>query len=81
MHGTSGSDNQDFNVYAIKLIAAADPAPATVAVTGVTLDKTSAEMTVGSETLTLTATVAPDNATDKTVTWTTSDDDQRHLHA
>ncbi|WP_284438410.1 hypothetical protein [Prevotella communis] len=28
LHGTSGSDDADFNVYAIKLIAAADPAPA-----------------------------------------------------
>ena len=46
---------------------------AKVNVTGVTLDKTSAEMTVGGEALTLTATVAPDNATDKTVAWTTSD--------
>lgn len=44
-----------------------------VAVTGITLDKTSAEMTVGGDALTLTPTVLPDNATDKTVTWTTSD--------
>ena len=48
--------------------------PPTVAVTGITLDKTSAEMTVGGETLTLTATVAPDDAADKTVTWTSSDE-------
>ena len=48
----------------------ADP---TVAVTGVTLDQNEAQMTVGGETLTLTATVAPDDATDKTVTWTSSD--------
>ena len=47
--------------------------PTTVAVTGVSLSQTEATMTVGGETLTLTATVAPDNATDKTVTWTTSD--------
>jgi hypothetical protein len=47
--------------------------PPTVAVTGITLDKTEASMIVGGETLTLTATVAPDDATDKTVTWTTSD--------
>jgi len=47
--------------------------PPTVAVTGVTLSETTASMTVGGETLTLTATVAPDNATDKTVVWTSSD--------
>ncbi len=43
-----------------------------VPVTSVTLNKTTLEMTEGDET-TLTATVKPDNATDKTVTWTTSD--------
>ena len=45
----------------------------TVNVTGITLDKTEASMIVGGETLTLTATVAPNDAADKTVTWTTSD--------
>lgn len=44
-----------------------------VAVTGVTLDKTSASLTVGG-TETLTATVNPDDATDKTVTWKSSDE-------
>ena len=44
----------------------------TVAVTGITIDKTTAEMEIG-ETETLTATVNPDDATDKSVTWTTSD--------
>ena len=44
----------------------------TVDVTGVTLDKTSAALTVGN-TETLTATVSPDGATDKTVTWSTND--------
>ena len=46
----------------------------TVNVTGITLDKTEASMIVGGETLTLTATVAPDDAADKTVTWTSSDE-------
>ena len=41
-------------------------------VTSVTLDRTSASLQAG-ETVTLTATVKPDDATDKTVTWTTSD--------
>ena len=45
----------------------------TVNVTGVSLSETTASMTVGGDALTLTATVAPDDATDKTVTWTTSD--------
>ena len=45
----------------------------TVAVTGITLDKTEASMIVGGETLTLNPTVLPAEATDKTVTWTTSD--------
>ena len=44
----------------------------TVSVTEVSLNKTALELTVeGSETLT--ATVKPDNATDKTVTWASSD--------
>jgi uncharacterized protein YjdB len=42
-------------------------------VTSVTLDKTTASLKAG-ETVTLTATVNPDDATDKTVTWTSSDE-------
>ena len=41
-------------------------------VTSISLDKTSYSLKAG-ETVTLTATVNPDDATDKTVTWTTSD--------
>lgn len=47
-------------------------APANVAVTGITLDKTALELTAG-ETGTLTATVAPETATE-TVTWSSSDE-------
>ena len=47
---------------------------ATVAVTGVSLNKTTTTLTVG-DTETLTATVSPDGATDKTVTWSSSDTD------
>ena len=43
-----------------------------IAVTSVTLNKTILELTEG-DTETLVATVAPDDATDKTVTWSTSD--------
>ena len=42
-----------------------------IEVTSITLDKTTLSLTVGAEE-TLTATVKPDNATDKTVTWTSS---------
>ena len=49
-----------------------DPTPATVAVTGVSLDKTSLDLLEGG-TETLTATVSPDNATNKKVSWKSSD--------
>ena len=44
----------------------------TIAVTGVELDKTSLAMTIGG-TYTLTAIVKPENASNKDVTWSTSD--------
>jgi len=44
----------------------------TVAVTGVTVAPTTLALTVGGSTGTLTATVAPSNATNKAVTWSTS---------
>ncbi len=46
-----------------------------VAVTTVALDKTNVELFVNGATETLTATVAPDNASLKTVTWTSSDEE------
>ncbi len=46
--------------------------PSTVAVTGVTLDKTSLTLAKGSSE-TLTAAVAPGNATNKTVLWSSTD--------
>lgn len=45
--------------------------PKTVDVTSVTLDKSSLSLEIGAE-ATLSATVLPDNATDKTVTWSSS---------
>ena len=44
-----------------------------VHVTDVTLDKTTATLTVG-DTVTLTATVSPEDATDKSVTWTSDNE-------
>ena len=46
--------------------------PLVVEAEGVTLDKTTLNLTEG-ETATLLATVSPENTTDKTVTWTSSD--------
>ena len=46
----------------------------TIDVTSVSLDKTEITLTEG-DSQTLQATVKPDNATDKTVTWTSSDND------
>lgn len=56
----AGSDSKEFTLT-IK----------SVPVTGVTLDKTNLSLTVGG-TETLTATVHPDNATNKNVTWSSS---------
>lgn len=42
-----------------------------IAVTGISLDSATLSLTIGDE-YTLTATVVPDSATDKTVSWTTS---------
>lgn len=54
--------------------ATSDAAAATVPVTAITLNKTETSIKVGAtETLSVTA-VAPDNATDKTYTWKTSDE-------
>lgn len=47
------------------------PVPPTVSVTGVSLDRESADMLVG-ESLLLTATVSPENADEKQVNWSTS---------
>ncbi len=49
-----------------------DPSGETVAVTGVTLDKPAIVLAPG-QTATLAADITPSNATDKTVTWTSSD--------
>lgn len=71
-YSTNGTDYTEYasgNSTLYRYMKAVAVAP----VSGITLSETSAEMTVGGEALTLTATVAPDNATDKTVAWTTSD--------
>lgn len=47
-------------------------APATIAVTGVSLDKSNETLTASGATLSLTATVAPANASNQSVTWESS---------
>ena len=60
---------------------------AVVPVTGVTLEPSTLEITVGDADVKLTATVAPENATDKTVNWASDKaevatvDDQGNVHA
>ena len=53
----------------VKSIAVTYSTSPTVAVTGVTLDKTTAQSIAVGGSVAFTATVAPDNATDKTVVW------------
>lgn len=62
------------DVPAEKATLTVDVQPAPIAVESVTLDRESAVMTLGGETLTLTATVAPENAEDKTVAWTSTNE-------
>ncbi len=59
---------QDGNKTAFCTVTVPDPTADPVAVTGVSLNKTSTSLTVGSSE-TLTATVAPANATNQAVTW------------
>ena len=52
--------------------ASSDSTPSTVDVTGIKLDQSSITLDVG-DTKQLKATVEPENATDKTVSWTVGD--------
>ena len=66
---TNGWGTDDIKDFGITIAEAPD-----ISVTGVTLDKTNMELTEG-ETATLTATVEPDNATNKNVTWSSDNAD------
>jgi len=61
----------DGNYTATCVVTVTPPAPITVPVTGVSLDRGTIRIGVGAEE-TLTATIAPTNATNKNVTWTSS---------
>lgn len=68
----SGTSYQDlFKIGTLELAAA--PTPNTTSVTGVTLDPSTLSLTAGSTAATLTATVLPNNASNKAVTWSSSD--------
>ena len=56
---------------ALCTVTVSEPAPEVIEVTSVSLDKTSLTLEIG-ESETLTATVLPGNAADKSVTWTSS---------
>lgn len=62
---------QDGNKTASCTVTVPDPSADPVAVTGVSLNKSSTSLTVGA-TETLTATVAPANATNQAVTWSSN---------
>ena len=64
---------EDGNKTAECVVTVSEPEPVVVPVTGVTLDKTEAALKIG-ETATLAATIAPANATNKNVSWSSSDE-------
>ena len=61
-----------FAIISVALVVACQKAPSIVSVSGVTLNKTSLTLTEGGSE-TLVATVNPGNATDKSVSWSSSD--------
>lgn len=63
-----GTGSADPKLPTLDEVIAMFPTSGTVAVTGVTVDKPTASVAVGANT-TIVATVAPANATNKTVTW------------
>lgn len=70
-HGLKKDDK--YLVTGVNFFGPSDQVPETTkAVTSVTLDKTTASVEAG-ETVQLTATAAPEDATDKSIYWTTSD--------
>lgn len=68
---SSGTKNGQVRITEISVTIDGGSAPAVIPVTSVTLNKAATSLSVGG-TETLTATVNPDNATNKNITWTTS---------
>ncbi|MBB6635747.1 Ig-like domain-containing protein [Cohnella thailandensis] len=70
---TITATTQDGGFYASAVVTVLPAPPVIVPVTGVTLDKAELTLTVGDPAQRLTATVAPADATNKAVTWSSSD--------
>jgi uncharacterized protein YjdB len=70
---TITATTEDGGKTASATVTVAPPAPGTVAVTGVALDQQALNLVAGGATGTLIATVTPVDATNKNVTWTSSD--------
>lgn len=62
----------NFDVSATCKVTVTIPEPPIIPATGISLNKTSAELEVG-QSITLLATVTPEDATDKTIIWSSSD--------
>lgn len=73
-NGSDSNDHADFADAKFITELADDTTPETIAVTGVTLDKSTAKLTEKGQTVDLTATVAPENATNKNVIFETSNE-------
>ena len=71
-NGTFDTSTTEATAATFRLFVKTEEEPGPVSVTGVTLDKATMALTVGG-TGTLTATVAPEDATNKDVTWSSSD--------
>ena len=69
----SGSEADAVTMTYVLTVGSGTTTPTTVPVTGVTLDRDTLSLTVRGGAGQLTAKVAPDNATNQTVNWTSSD--------
>ncbi|WP_240353278.1 immunoglobulin-like domain-containing protein [Cohnella algarum] len=68
---TKGSETET-KTFTVTVVAIETAPPTTIPVTGLTLDKPTLTLTAGGATAALKATVAPSNATNKNVTWSSS---------
>ena len=74
-------------VFIVGLLSSCKKDDLIISVTGVTHDKTSLVMTIGDADVKLTATINPENATDKTVSWSSNNteivtiDQEGNVHA